>query len=100
MSEVPLYSEAVLVVMNISGCKGCSRIRTHAVCTAAPINNEALCWNRDRNTAAPPGPYGGRVQGTQLIRKRTPLGLYRRPMPRVLGGSQGGGRFLMGEIPL
>jgi len=24
----------------------------------------------------------------------------RRPMPRVLGGSQGGGRFLMGEVPL
>ena len=29
-----------------------------------------------------------------------PLGPYRRPMPRVLGGSEGGGRFLMGEIPL
>ena len=35
-----------------------------------------------------------------LIRKRTPLGLYRRPMLRVLGGSEGGGRFLMGEVPL
>ena len=37
---------------------------------------------------------------TSLIRKRTPLGPYRRPMPRVLGGSQGGGCFLMGEVPL
>ena len=25
--------------------------------------------------------------GTSLTRKRTPLGPYRRPMPRVLGGS-------------
>ena len=37
-----------------------------------------------------------RIQGTSLIRKRTPLGPYRRPMPRVLGG----GRFLMSEVPL
>ena len=27
-----------------------------------------------------------RYRGTSLIRKRTPLGPYRRPMPRVLGG--------------
>ena len=26
-------------------------------------------------------------RGTSLTRKRTPLGLYRRPMPKVLGGS-------------
>ena len=28
------------------------------------------------------------------------LGPYRRPMPRVVGESQGVGRFLMGEVPL
>ena len=28
-----------------------------------------------------------RYRGTSHIRKRTPLGPYRRPMPRVLGGS-------------
>ena len=39
-------------------------------------------------------------RGTFLIRKRSALELYRRPMPRVLGGSQGVGRFLMGEVPL
>ena len=39
-------------------------------------------------------------RGTSLARKRNPLGPYRRPMPRVLGGSLGGGRFLMGEVPL
>ena len=38
--------------------------------------------------------------GTSLTRKRTPLGPYRRPVPRVLGGSKGGGRFRMGEVPL
>ena len=39
-------------------------------------------------------------RGTSLIRKSTPLGPYRRLRPRVLGGSQGDGRFLMGEVPL
>ena len=38
--------------------------------------------------------------GTLLTRKRTHLGPFHRPMPRVLGGSQGGGRFLMGEVTL
>jgi len=40
-----------------------------------------------------------RYRGTSQMRKCTPLGPYRRPMPRVPGGSQGGGRFLMGEVP-
>ena len=34
------------------------------------------------------------------IRKRTTLGPYSRPVPRVLGGYQGCGRFLMGKVPL
>ena len=40
-----------------------------------------------------------RVQGTSLLRKCNPLGPYCRPMSKLLGGSQGGGRFLMGEVP-
>ena len=46
---------------------------------------------------------GGEVsvyRGTSLIRKLTPPGSYRRPMPRVLSWSQGDGRFLMGQVPL
>ena len=39
-------------------------------------------------------------RGTSLTKKRTPLRPYRRPVPRVLGESQGGGRFLMSEVPL
>ena len=39
-------------------------------------------------------------RGTSLVTEQTPLGPYRRPMPRVLGGSQGVGRFLIGEVPL
>ena len=39
-------------------------------------------------------------RGTSLISKRTPLGSYRRPMPRVVGGSYGVGRFPIGEVPL
>ena len=39
-------------------------------------------------------------RGALLIRKRTPLGPYRRPVHRVLLWSQEGGRFLMIEVPL
>ena len=48
--------------------------------------------------------YGGEFEraysGTSLMIHRTPLGPHRRPVPRFLGGSQGGGRFLMGGVPL
>ena len=40
------------------------------------------------------------LQGYLTIRNRTTVGPYRRPMPRVLCWSEGGGRFLMGEVPL
>ena len=39
-------------------------------------------------------------RGSSLTRKRNPLGPYRRLLPRVLGESQGGGRFLIGKVPL
>jgi len=39
-------------------------------------------------------------KGTSVTRKRPPPGPYRRPMRRVLGGVQGGGRFFVGEVPL
>jgi len=42
----------------------------------------------------------GTYSGTSHLRKGTPLEPYRTPVPRVLGGSQGSGRFLMGEVPL
>ena len=35
-----------------------------------------------------------------IAHKSIPLGPYRRPLPRVAGGTWGGGRFLMGEVPL
>ena len=34
------------------------------------------------------------------MRKRPVVGPYRGPFPRVLGGSYGGGLFLMDEVPL
>jgi hypothetical protein len=40
------------------------------------------------------------LQGYLTQKETPPLGPYRRPMPRVLGGSWEGGRFLMGEVPL
>ena len=39
-------------------------------------------------------------RGTSPIKNAPPLGPYSRPIPRVLGGSWGGGRFLMSEVPL
>ena len=39
-------------------------------------------------------------RGTSITGKRTPLGPYRRPIPRVLGGFKCGQRFLMGEVLL
>jgi len=39
-------------------------------------------------------------RGTSLIRKRNPQGPYRKPVPRILGESKGGGRFLVGEVSL
>ena len=39
-------------------------------------------------------------KGASILRKSTPLGPYCRPMPRVLGGSCGGGRVRVGEVPL
>ena len=39
-------------------------------------------------------------RGTSLTRTPPPLGPYHRPRPRVLGGSQGDGRFLMCKVPL
>ena len=62
---------------------------------APPFSGESS----DTGAAAP----AGRVmvyRGTSPIRKRTPLGPYRRTIPRALWGSWGGGRFLMGEVPL
>ena len=39
-------------------------------------------------------------RGASLVRKRNPLGPYCRPLRRVLRGSWGGARFVMGEVPL
>ena len=62
-------------------------------------SNLARCslfaWKRQARTMV-----AVHYRGSPLTRKRTSLGPYRRPMPRVLRESSGGGRFLMGEIPL
>ena len=54
-------------------------------------------------SAAPPAPGANRPGlfegGNSPIRNRTPLGSYRRPVPRVLGDFKEGGHFLMGEVP-
>ena len=54
-----------------------------------------------QGTAAGRGEGQRRVslQGYLTYKKRKTLGPYRRPMFKVLGGSQGGRRFLLGEVP-
>ena len=52
---------------------------------------------KDRHMSLPPAT---RHRVTSLARNRNPLGPYRGPLPRVLGGSRGVRRFLMGEVPL
>ena len=44
-------------------------------------------------------PFASPYRGTSLSRKRTLLGLYRRPVPEVLGGSEGVGVFLWARHP-
>jgi len=39
-------------------------------------------------------------RGTSLIRNSLSLGPYSRTVPRALWWSEGGGRFLMSEVPL
>jgi hypothetical protein len=46
--------------------------------------------------ARPVSPY----RDTSVTIKRPPVGPYRRPMPRVVGWSWGGGRFIMDEVLL
>ena len=52
------------------------------------VGVECTWLPRSEGTAPPPIRTTEQVyRGTSLTRKRTPLGPYRRPMPRVLGGS-------------
>ena len=41
-----------------------------------------------------------RYRGTSLMRKRSPLGPHRKPMPGVERKFWGDWRFLVGEVPL
>ena len=53
-----------------------------------------------RLTFHEPSTFKIKYRGTSLIRKRTPLGPYSWTLPRFLGESWRGGRFLMSEVPL
>ena len=63
---------------------GTHRLETTHSCTGPPQDERGVLQYR----------------GTSPIIKRTALGPYRRLMPRVLRGSQGGVRFLLSEVPL
>jgi hypothetical protein len=58
-----------------------------------PSSSECRRTTKSGDWARCPPPARTGRRGTSLIRKRTPLGPFRRPMPRVLWGSSGGGAF-------
>jgi len=63
------------------------------------MNYECLHMN------SPQSPLSGNThpagyRGTSLIRNIAPLGPFSRNMPRAIWWSQGGGLFLMREVPL
>ena len=64
----------------------------HRACQAQPLRPSVVLL--DRITAFEC------YRGTSLIRNSTPLEPYSRNMPRALRWSQGGGLFLMSEVPL
>ena len=65
------------------------------------LTNTIPHYNDAQSSSPSPGTpaYLGRYRGTSLTTKCTPPGPYCRPMPTV-GGSYGGGCFLLGEVPL
>ena len=80
MSEVPLYSTHVV---------SHSRLDTHHGDSAVAAERQNVCFFSGLNPPESWCSWGGAFayRGTSLTRKRIPLGPYRRPMPRVLGGS-------------
>ena len=96
MGEVPLYRYGPLASCEFDGA---CQIR----CRTGDSNlNPESGTIREHQSSSPSQLPNNlcRYRGTSLMRKRIPLGPFRRPVPRVLCGSQGGGRFLMGEVPL
>ena len=85
------------VVSRFTGAPGPRRLSSYEV----PGGSQVVGGARDRGRH-PRVPRAQRdaYSGTSLIRERTHLRPYRRPMPRVLGWSQGEGPFLVSDVPL
>ena len=100
--ELLAFSPRALYPILRLGCTGVSRIDQRSP-YSRPIQNPEEILRGGLHAPSVTDPAGTAVsayRGASLIRKCTPLGPYRRPMPRLLGGSYGGGCFLMGEVPL
>ena len=98
MSEVPLRWQANMAQRGQSGPDfglGLSHfagkiLRTHSRCSFPALQRSGV---RERGGCS-------LVQGYLTYTRKKKLGLYRRPMRRVLGGFYGGGRIDIGEVPL
>ena len=89
--------KASLFVQHIDTLSACALAQTLGP-SALIASGSGLSAHRGKRVplVARPRDY----RGSSLIRNHLPLGPCFRPMPRVLGGSQGGGSFLMSEVPL
>ena len=86
------------------GVELCLRVDGSTLEHVYDINKDGSLFVHGRWTKFDAGLHSTRrlatYRGTSLTRTRTPLGPCRKPLPRVLGGSKGGWRFLMREVPL
>ena len=78
----------------ISGPVGVVHMSRHKWTMADPVSFRS--WGGTTSKEGYAREYLARYKGTLLVRKRDPLGPYRRPLPRVLGG---GGVFLQARYP-
>ena len=63
------------------------------------VRDQLRVWGHRPRVLRGGGEVDVQYRDTSITRKHLPLGLYRMRMPRVLEGSWGAGRFLMGEAP-
>ena len=107
-------ADEIHVVRSVLGAMSCHQLPSqralgqYCYCSPSTYTYDPPCIDRHVSSPArPPAPTLSRglvqYRGISLIRKRTTRkrtpGPYRRPMPRDISGSPGGGRFLMREAP-
>ena len=94
--------ERLVMCCQTTGVSAAHALHCATYCTPCrPLIRAFSGWIRTPPPTRYTGTHGYRAyRGTPLTRKHIPLGPCLRPIPRVLGGSQGGKRCFMSEVPL